>query len=50
MTTVFPEQKERFDEKIKLLRSTQGKNVKKNYESEYNEYIEMLHEIRKALY
>ena len=50
MTIEFPEQKERFDEKIKLLRSTQGKNVKFFNDSEYNEYIEMLHEIRKALY
>ena len=40
------EQKVRFDEKIKQLRSNQGKNVKMFSEQEYHDFIQKLKDIK----
>ena len=44
------EQKLRFDEKIKQLRSSQGKNVKMFFDQEYHNFIQKYKDIKSPRY
>ena len=44
------EQKVRFDEKIKQLRSSQGKNVKMFFDQEYHNFIQKHKDIKSPRY
>ena len=47
---MFSEQKVRFDEKIKQLRSSQGKNVKMFFDQEYHNFIQKHKDIKSPRY